>query len=200
MPLVSTQAESLCHLESLRANLRLARTMETRHLILSGWPVLLALLVAQVRVSAEPAHERVTWKPVAAAVLKMDERPVKLWNVYRGEKKGHLILVQLGQRYLMLDTRAQEVWEIDAAALKRKGEELLWERREKLGAEEQTPRGGRQAEKSAPEKAPGPKALPTEGWTIRDAGRARIVRVKLTAEGRVLEVQLPIQPDLRRAY
>jgi hypothetical protein len=165
--------------------------METGHLIRSGWPVLLALLVAQVLVTAEPAPERVTWKPVAAAVLKVDERPVKLWNVYRGEKKGQLILVQLGQRYLVLDTRAQEVWEIDAATLKRKGEELLWERPAKPAAE---------AEKSAPEKAPGPKALPTEAWSIRDAGRARIVRVKLTAEGRVLEVQLPTLPRPGRMY
>jgi hypothetical protein len=142
-------------------------------------------------IRAAPSPERVTWKPVAAAVLKMDERPVKLWNVYRGEKKGHLILVQLGQRYLMLDTQAQEVWEIDAAALKRKGEELLWERPEKPAAA---------AEKSAPEKAPGPKALPAEGWAIRDAGRARIVRVKLATEGRVLEVQLPAQPRPGRIY
>jgi hypothetical protein len=40
----------------------------------------------------------------------------------------------------------------------------------------------------------------TADWWMRDAGRARIIRVRLKEEGRVLEVQLPLRPDLRIFY
>lgn len=146
------------------------RTLPFRHLLAAAFILLLVGRLA--------AAEKITWKPVAAAVLKLDDRPVKLWNVYVAERKDHLILVQLGQRYLIIDTEAREVLEVAPAALKRKGKELRWER--------QKPRGE--------------KSLPTEDWVIRDAGRARIVHLKLADEGRILEVQLPREQDFRSLY
>ena len=149
---------------------------------------LLALLLLAVLPETTAADE-ITWKPVTAAVLKVDERPAKIWNVYTADKRGSKILVQLGQRFLMLDTDAREVWELDPATLKRKGTELRGERANaKSGEAQRSQRKGREI------------LLPTEDWLMRDAGRARRIRVRLGTEGRVLEVQLPLQPDLRSLY
>jgi len=123
------------------------------------------------------ATERITWKPVVAAVLKIDGQPAKLWNVYQAEKKRHLILVQLGRRFLKLDTRAHEVYELGPDQLERKGRELRTKNDEKLD-----------------------KPLLSADWVVRDAGRARLVRVRLSDEGRILEVQLPLEIDLRSLY
>jgi len=145
------------------------------------------------------AAERVTFKPVTAALLKMDGRQVKVWNVFAAHKKGHLILVQLGGRYLVLDTQEKEVLELAPDSLERKKDELRWERKEKTNAGAQ-----RNAEKSAAQDGGAAAAaesaehvVPSEEWVVRDAGRVRIIRVRLRDEGHVLEVQIPIAPDQR---
>lgn len=123
------------------------------------------------------AGETIVWKPLEQAVLKVDDRPARTWNVYRAGKKRHLLLVQLGRRFLMVDTREREIYELDATKLESKNKDLLW----------------RESDRPA-------KALATSDWVVRDAGRAQRIRTKLTAEGRVLEVQLPQRLDLRPLY
>ncbi len=125
----------------------------------------------------DPAQEKIVWKPLERATLRIDDRPVKIWNVYAAEKKEHLVLVQLGQRFLLLDTRDRRIFELDSAKLAHKDKDLLWH----------------EADKPA-------KPLPTADWTVRDVGPARRIRAKLTAEGRVVDVQVPIKPDLRTLY
>jgi hypothetical protein len=131
------------------------------------------------------AADEVTWKPVVAAVLKIDDQPAKIWNVYTADQQGKRILVQLGRRFLMLDTREEAVWEIAEENLRRRGKELRWQDRRASPTSEAASRD---------------KLLPSEDWRMRDAGRARRIRVRLTAEGRVIEVQLPLRPDLRSLY
>ena len=111
------------------------------------------------------------------AVLKVDDQPVKIWNVYQAAKNRHMVLVQLWRRYLLLDIKAQQVYDIDPATLEQKGKEL------------RGPALGKTA-----------KPLPTDGWDLRDLGPAEMVRFKLVTEGRVLEVQLPHPLDARVAY
>ncbi len=123
------------------------------------------------------AAEKIVLKPVEQAVLKVDDRPARIWNVYRAEKKNHLVLVQLGRRFLMLDSHAHEIYELDPAKLERKDKELLWQ----------------EADKPA-------KPLPTADWSVRDTGPLRRIRATLSEEGRVLEVQVPTKPDLRTLY
>jgi hypothetical protein len=128
-------------------------------------------------VGSAPAGERIVWKPLENAVLKVDERPAKVWNVYRAEKKDHLLLVTLGRRFLMLDIKGREIYELDPTKFEQKNNELLWH----------------EADKPA-------RPLPTADWVVRDAGRARRIRVRLADEGRVLEVQVPITQDFRSVY
>ena len=161
---------------------------------------LLLSFVLLAPASGGRAAEKIVWKPVALAVLKVDERPAKIWEVYVAQKREHLVLVQLGRRNLVLDTELREVVEIPPAALQRKGKDLLWERAEKHNTEgAEAPfdsAQGRQRTQRKDEE----RALATADWWIRDAGRARIIRVRLKEEGRVLEVQLPLRPDLRILY
>jgi hypothetical protein len=137
----------------------------------------LLLLVAPLCAPRLLAGETLAWKLVGDALLKMDERPVKLWNVYHAEKKPQFVLVQLGYRYLFLNTKAKEVFEMDPGKFQRKGKEFR---------------------SPLPDKTD--KLLLTSDWVVRSVGRAQLIRVKLTAEGRVLEVQLPQKPDLRSLY
>lgn len=147
----------------------------------AGW--MCALLLA-----AQPAAaERVVWKPVLGALLKLDAQPAKHWNVYVARKRERLVLVQLGGRFLLLDCGRREASEVDAAALARQGKELHYRR-----SAEDAPKPS--------EAGSAETLLASEGWVVRNAGRARIVRVRLTREGRVLEVQLPLRSDGRLAY
>src|SRR3970040_245790 len=120
-----------------------------------------ALLVVFALPPAILAAEKIVWKPVVLALLKVDGRPAKIWNVYVAQKKEHLVLVQLGRRNLVLDTELREVVEITPAAIQRKGKDLQWERAEKPNTENtETQSTQRQEEKT----------LATADWWIRDAG------------------------------
>src|ERR1700682_4878568 len=59
------------------------------------------------------AADHSIWKPIENALLKIDEKPVKLWTAYRLEKDkiAKRLLLQLGSRYLLIDTEGREVLE-----------------------------------------------------------------------------------------
>jgi len=140
----------------------------------SGGIVVLLAIVASIQ-----AAEKIVWKPMERASLKINDKPQKIWNVYfvQKEKKELLLLVQVWRRYLLVNYRDREIYDIDPAKLERKDKDLLWS----------------EADKPA-------KPVPTEDWLVRDVGPLKRIRVKLTAEDRVLEVQIPIQPDYRPFY
>jgi hypothetical protein len=120
------------------------------------------------------AAEKVTWKPITDAVLRIDDLAPKQWNLYRVGKKSDPLLLQLGARALVIYVRDQAVYEISPTQLEHKGETLLWRESDK------------------PEKP-----LPTSEWSTRDIGSAWRIRMKLAGEGRVVDIQIPQMPDLR---
>jgi len=122
------------------------------------------LLLAAVPASAAP----LTWIPAERAMLRVDDQAVKEWDVFQVEKKNDRFLVQLGGRFLLVDAQQQQVFELDPKTLERKGSDLLWD----------------------PEDRP-EKPLATSDWVVRDVGTAFRIRVRLDAEGRVLDLQLP---------
>ncbi len=132
------------------------------------------LICAMQLAAGSAAAERIAFKHQATAILKIDNKPVKFWDVYVCEKRSQLVLVQLGRRYLLLDTKEKEILELDPGAVehKPKGNDLVWER--------------------SPESE---KLLESEDWALRRIGPAVSIKVRLAAEGRVLEVQLPRVPD-----
>ena len=127
-----------------------------------------------VLTASSHAADKIVWKPFPQVVLRVDDQAPKLWNIYRTGKKADPLLLQLGARMLVIYIHDQAVYEIKPEQLEHKGENLLW----------------RQADR--PEKP-----LPTSDWSTRDIGSAWRVRLKLAAEGRLVDIQIPQLPDLR---
>lgn len=119
--------------------------------------------------------EQIVWKPIQDAILQIDSRAPKEWNVYQPGKKFDPLLLQIGSRYLVIYVRNEQVYELKPEQLRHKGDDLLW----------------RETDKPA-------KPLPTSDWSTKDVGSASRILVKLSAEGRLVDIQIPQMPDLRR--
>ena len=139
----------------------------------AGTFVVTLLLIAMSARAAE--KEKIVWKPIPDAILQVDSRAPKIWNVYQAGKKFDPLLLQIGSRYLVIYVRNMEIYEIKPELLEHKGENLLW----------------RETDKPL-------KPVPTSDWSTKDVGSASRVLVKLADEGRLVDIQIPQIPDLRR--
>jgi hypothetical protein len=119
--------------------------------------------------------EKIVWKSIPDAILQVDSRAPKIWNVFQAGKKFDPLLLQLGSRYLVIYVRNMEVYEIKPEQLGHKGEDLLW----------------RETDKPA-------KPIATSDWSSKDVGSATRILIKLADEGRSINIQIPQVPDLRR--
>ena len=137
--------------------------------------VLAALCFALAGVSRAADKEKIVWKPIPDAILQVDSRAPKLWNVFQAGKKFDPLMLQLGARYLVIYVRSMQVYEIKPEQLEHKGEDLLW----------------READKPA-------KPMATSDWSTKDVGSASRILLKLADEGRIIDIQIPQVPDLRR--
>jgi hypothetical protein len=133
----------------------------------------LAGLLLVVGICAQAA-EKVTWKLIADAMVRIDDRALKQWSLYRVGKKSDPLLLQMGSRALVIYVRNQAVYEIPPSKLDHKGTDLLWRETDK------------------PEKP-----LATSEWSMRDVGSALRIQMKLVDEGRLVDIQIPQTPDLR---
>ena len=133
------------------------------------------LCLALVVVSRAADKEKIVWKSVPNAILQVDSRAPKIWNVFQVGKKFDPLLLQLGSRYLVIYVRNMEVYEIKPEQLEHKGEDLLW----------------RETDRPA-------KPLATTDWSIKDVGSASRILLKLADEGRMINIEIPQMPDLRR--
>jgi hypothetical protein len=149
--------------------LRIRRAQIRKAAGLAG--LLLAIILAA------HAADKITWKPITDAVLRIDDRAPKQWSLYHAGKKFDPLLLQLGTRILVIYVRNRTVYELLPAQIEHKGDDWLWRETDK------------------PEKP-----IATSDWSTRDIGSAWRVRVKLTEEGRLLDIQIPQMPDLRGLY
>jgi hypothetical protein len=134
-----------------------------------------ALLLILTATSHSADKEKIVWKSIPDAILQVDSRAPKIWNVFQAGKKFDPLLLQMGSRYLVIYVRNMEVYEIKPEQLGHKGEDLLW----------------RETDKPA-------KPMATSDWSTKDVGSAARILLKLTDEGRVIDIQIPQVPDLRR--
>ena len=134
-----------------------------------------ALCLAVAGISHSADKDKIVWKSIPDAILQVDSRAPKLWNVFQAGKKFDPLLLQLGSRYLVIYVRNMEVYEIKPEQLGHKGEDLLW----------------RETDKPA-------KPLATSDWSTKDVGSASRILIKLADEGRIIDIQIPQVPDLRR--
>ena len=107
------------------------------------------LCLALLSVSRAADKEKIVWKSIPDAILQVDSRAPKIWNVFQAGKKFDPLLLQLGSRYLVIYVRNMEVYEIKPEQLEHKGEDLLW----------------RETDKPA-------KPIATSDWSTKDVGSA----------------------------
>jgi hypothetical protein len=123
------------------------------------------------------ADDKIVWREVEAAQLKLDGAGVNKWKLYVGEKKKNLFVIQLGRRMLALDKKAREVYELPPNVLQAHGKAYESGNPASIG-----------------------RRIPTSEWEDRDIGPAELLRVKLGDYGSKLELQIPHMIDLRSVY
>src|ERR1700682_4643758 len=121
------------------------------------------------------ADQRV-WKPVQFAIVRFNEDAPKSWNIYHGEKRG-VLLVRLWKRFMLVDLKEQEVYEVDPEKVKPAGENVEWSPGEGCG-----------------------QPVETSEWKVRDVGLVQRVRFRFGKNGSFLEIQLPLLPNGKTAY
>jgi hypothetical protein len=114
-----------------------------------------------------------SWKPIEDALLRVNDAPPKEWSAYRTGKKNEPLVLQIGNRFLFIQSHDHQVFELDPAKIEHKTGELLW----------------------SPADRPA-KPLATSDWNVDDIGAAFVIKVKLDAENAVVDLQLPHPPDV----
>jgi len=115
----------------------------------------------------------VTWKAINDALFRVNDAPVKDWNVYQADKKRDPLLLQIGDRFLLVEIHNHQIFEIDPTKIGHKSEDLVWD----------------------PSDRPA-QAIPTSGWNDSDVGTAFRIETKINAEARVLVLELPHPQDI----
>jgi hypothetical protein len=133
----------------------------------------LAVMCCSGAAAALAKDKPLSWKSIEQALLRVNDAPPKEWEVYRTGKKNDPLLLQLGNRFLLIETHDRQIFEIDPAKLERKSDEVLW----------------------SPSDRPA-KPLATSNWVVDDIGAAFAITVKLDSENAALVLQLPHPPDI----
>ena len=132
--------------------------------------------VLPLGIRSQTAEKKAVSKSVEFAIEKFNDQAPKSWNIYHTEKKG-LLLVHLWKRYLLVDTKEQEVYEIDPQTVKPHGDEVEWSTADK------------------PEEP-----LETPDWKTRDVGSMQMMKFRLGKDGHFLEMQIPLLINGKPAY
>jgi hypothetical protein len=139
--------------------------------------VVIASAICAFPICAQNTSEKkLLWKSVGFAIVKFNDEAPKSWNIYHTEKKG-LLLVRLWKRYLLVDMKEQEAYEIDPQTVKPRGEGVEWS----LAGKPDQP-------------------LETPEWKTRDVGSVQLVRFRLGKDGHLLELQIPLLINGKPAY
>ena len=140
----------------------------------AGRPLVMALLVATTMgISATariPAADTITWVQFRAVLLRVDDESPKEWNLWRDahSKKDEILLMQWNKRYLRINTKLQQVREIDPQTVVHKDKSVV-----------------------SPTDDSSAKILPTDGWILRDVGTADRIYFELTGESHNVDINIP---------
>ena len=136
----------------------------------------LALFVSGVAVCAQAPSQKQQWKSVEFAIVKFNDEAPKSWNLYHTEKKG-VFLLHLWKRYLLVDMKEEEVYEIDPQTVKPAGDNVEWSLADKPG-----------------------DPIETVEWKSRDIGPMRRTTLRLGKNGHVLDLQIPLKINGQPMY
>jgi hypothetical protein len=122
------------------------------------------------------AAQKTVWKSVEFAIVKFNDEAPKSWSMYHTEKKG-LLLLRLWKRYLLVNVKEEEVYEIDPQTVKPAGDNVAW----------------------SPADKPN-EPLETPEWKTRDIGPMEQVSFRLGKGGSILQLQIPLKMNGQPAY
>jgi hypothetical protein len=114
-----------------------------------------------------------SWKSIDEALLRVNDAPPKEWEVYRAGKKNDPLIVQLGNRFLLVESHDHRIFELDPTKVERKKDEVLWSLSDRPA-----------------------EALATSDWVVDDIGAAFAIQVKLEKDNASFDLQLPHPPDV----
>jgi hypothetical protein len=120
--------------------------------------------------------EKNIWKPVQFAIVRFNDDAPASWNIYHGEKRG-VLLVRLWKRYMLVDVKEQEVYDVNPTTVKPQGENVEW---------------------SSADLSDQPVA--TTEWKVRDIGTMQRVRFRFGKDGSYLDIQIPLLRNREPAY
>ena len=139
--------------------------------------VLCALcLTTTLAASAQSVERKSVWKSVEFAIVKFNDEAPKSWSMYHTEKKG-LLLVRIWKRYLLVNVKDEEAYEIDPQTVKPASENVEWSLADKPNEPIETP-----------------------DWKTRDVGPMQRVTFRLGKGGHILDLQIPLKINGQPAY
>jgi hypothetical protein len=136
--------------------------------------ILLATLGGICAGGATFAKEKpASWKEIDDAIFRVNDAPVKVWGVYQTGKKRDPLLVQMDNRFLLIKIHERQLFEVDPLKVQRKSDEILWD----------------------PSDHPA-EPLATSDWDAGDTEAVFRIRARISAEDRLLDIELPRPLDL----
>jgi hypothetical protein len=134
---------------------------------------LASLLVFAISIFVTPrihAAATISWVQYRAIFMRIDDESPKEWNIWRDahSKKDEVLLLQWNKRYLRINTKLQEVRDIDPQTITHKDNSA-----------------------TSPADDSSAKVLPTDGWILRDVGSADRIYFELTAESHRIDINIP---------
>jgi hypothetical protein len=135
-----------------------------------------AAMMASAAWAQSASEKKLTWKPVPFAILRYNDSAPASWNIYHTEKRG-VLLVRLWKRYLLIDMREEEVYDIDPQKVIQQGENVEW------------------ASSDQPQEP-----IEISEWKERNVGPVQRIRFRFGTKGHVLELQLPLLLNGKPAY
>jgi hypothetical protein len=136
----------------------------------------LFLLLSCLAVRSPAVQNRTVWKSVEFAIVKFNDEAPKSWSMYHTEKKG-LLLVRIWKRYLLVNVKEEEVYEIDPQTVKPAGDNVEWSLADKPS-----------------------EPLETPEWKTRDVGPMEQVSFRLGKGGSLLQLQIPLKMNGQPIY
>lgn len=129
---------------------------------------LMLLSLASIAPAAPAKGKDLRWKPVNQALLKLDNHPVKNWDILQPEKDRNLVLVQVEKRCFVFALKQKRVYAVERSEYRAEGADLIG---------------------PAPDRNARP--VKTAGWDSHDVGPAQQITVRLADTGEVLAIELP---------
>lgn len=134
------------------------------------------LLLTLAPLAARAGDSEIRWQSVTQAQVKVDQTTPLTWGVYQAQGKkdkpdkklSNLVLVLIGHRYLLLDLKHKQVYEVPLKQLHHQGDEI--DSGDLLAAS---------------------RLVPTSDWTWRDVGPAELYKMTMGDYGRILQLIVP---------